>query len=47
MYLTSHIPEQKEKFAHGFAMSDLSQILVLQIKICIKPDLHGKDSKII
>ena len=25
-------------------MSDFSPILVLQIKICIKPDRHGKDS---
>ena len=24
-------------------MSDFSPILVLQIKICIKPDRHGKD----
>ncbi|MFT0439101.1 hypothetical protein, partial [Bacteroides faecis] len=27
-----------------FAMSDFSPILVLQIKICIKPDRHGKGS---
>ena len=26
-------------------MSDFSPILVLQIKICIKPDRHGKISK--
>ena len=25
-------------------MSDFSPILVLQIKICIKPDRHGKGS---
>ena len=28
----------------NFAMSDFSSILVLQIKICIKPDRHGKGS---
>ena len=27
--------------AQDFAMSDLSPILVLQIKICIKPDRHA------
>ena len=31
--------------SQDFAMSDFSPILVLQIKICIKPDRYGKGSK--
>lgn len=37
------LPEQ-QKVAQDFAMSDFSPILVLQIKICITPDRHGKGS---
>ncbi|MCI7341771.1 MAG: hypothetical protein MSH51_06985, partial [Prevotella sp.] len=31
--------------AQDFVMSDFLLILVLQIKICIKPDRYGKGSK--
>ena len=37
------MPEQ-QKVAQDYVMSDFSPILVLQIKICIKPDRHGKCS---
>ena len=36
--------KRQSRAAQDFAMSDLSPILVLQIKICIKPDRHGKGS---
>ena len=36
--------KRQSRAAQDFAMSDFSPILVLQIKICIKPDRHSKGS---